>query len=83
MQLENKINNKWLLSITYIILNMPTFLEPIGAGLIVALINKFIINNQHLFDYCKGDNEVVIEIDDAVSSTTSSTTDAIEIHAHF
>ena len=62
---------------------MPTLLEPIGTGLIVALINKFIINNHHLFDYCKGDNEVVIEIDDAVSSTTSSTTDAIEIHAHF
>lgn len=63
---------------------MPTLLEPIGAGLIVALINKFIINNHHLFDYCKGDNEIVIEVDDAVSSTTtSSTTDAIEIHAHF
>ena len=62
---------------------MPTLLEPIGAGLIVALINKFIINNHHLCDYCKGVNEVVIEIDDAVSSTTSSTTDAIEIHAHF
>ena len=63
---------------------MPTLLEPIGAGLIVALINKFVINNHHLFDYCKGYNEVVIEIDDAVSSTTtSSTTDAIEIHAHF
>ena len=56
---------------------MPTLLEPIGAGLIVALINKFIINNHHLFDYCKGDNEIVIEVDDAVSSTTSSTTDAI------
>ena len=63
---------------------MPTILEPIGAGLIVALINKHIINNHHLFDYCKGDTEIIIEIDDVVSSTTaSSTSDAIEIHAHF
>ena len=71
--------------ITYNIydIHMPTLLEPIGAGLMVALINKFIINNHHLFVYGKGDNELVIEIDDAVSSTTSSTTDAIEIHAHF
>lgn len=62
---------------------MPTILEPIGAGLIVALINKYIINNHHLLDYCKGTNDTTIEHDDAISSSSISTTDAIEIHAHF
>ena len=62
---------------------MPTLLEPIGAGVLVALINKLIINNHHLFDYCKGDKDIVIENDDSVSTTTSSTIEAVEIHAHF
>ena len=62
---------------------MPTILEPIGAGLIVALINRYIISNNNLFDYCTRANETIIEHDDAVSSSSISTTDAIEVHAHF
>ena len=62
---------------------MPTILAPIGAGIIVALINRYIISNNHLFDYCTGTNETIIEHDDAVSSSSISTTDAIEVHAHF
>ena len=64
---------------------MPTpICEPIMAGVLVALINTFIINNHHLFDYCKGDNiETIIEVDDDTPSSSTSTTDAIEIHAHF
>ncbi len=63
---------------------MPTpICEPIMAGVLVALINKFIINNHHLLDYCKGENETVIEVADSVSSTTSSINDAVEIHARF
>ena len=54
---------------------MPTILEPISVGILVAVINKYIINNHHLFDCCqKGDSTVIH--DDAVSST-SSTTDAM------
>ena len=62
---------------------MPTMLEPIGAGVLVALINKFIINNHHLFDYCKSNNNIIIETDDDTPSSSTSTTDAIETHAHF
>ncbi len=62
---------------------MPTILEPIGAGIIVALINRYIISNNHLFDYCKTGNETIIEHDDAVSSSSITSTDAIEIHTHF
>ena len=58
-------------------------LEPISAGRIVALINRFIISNNNLFDYCTSGNETIIEHDDAVSSSSISTTDAIEVHAHF
>ena len=58
-------------------------LEPISAGLIVALINRFIISNNHLLDYCKSGNETIIEHDDAISSSSITSTDAIEIHAHF
>jgi hypothetical protein len=62
---------------------MPTILEPISAGIVVALINRFIISNNNLFDYCKTGNETVIEHDDAVSSSSITTTDALEIHSHF
>ena len=63
---------------------MPTIAEPIFVGILVSIINKFIINNHHLFDCCKkGDSITVIETEDADSSTSTSTTDAIEAHAHF
>ena len=60
---------------------MPTILEPISVGILVAVINKYIINNHHLFDCCQNGGSTVVH-GDAVSST-SSTTEAIEIHAHF
>ena len=58
-------------------------LEPISAGIVVALINRFIISNNNFFDYCKTGNGTVIEHDDAVSSSSITTTDALEIHSHF
>ena len=39
--------------------------------------------SNNLFDYCKTGNETIIEHDDAVSSSSITSTDAIEIHAHF
>ena len=60
-----------------------TFLEPVGAGVLVALINKFIISNNNLCDYCCKDHETLIEHDDSISSSSITTTDAIEIHAYF
>jgi len=66
---------------------MPTIIEPIEARLIVALINRYIINNHRLWEYlcptqdvpeAKHSHELVRE--DA-SSTTTSVNDA-EIHMH-
>jgi len=59
------------------------FIEPVSAGVVVALINKFIISNNHLCDSCSKAHETLIEHDDSVSSSSITTTDAIEIHAHF
>jgi len=55
--------------------------EPIAAGLIVALINKYIINNHNLFSSCSSPpvNEEVEEC--TSSSSTSSYIDA-EVHPH-
>ncbi len=58
-------------------------LEPISAGLIVALINRSIISNNNLFDYCKSNTETITEHDDSVSSSSITSTDAIEVHTHF
>ncbi len=58
-------------------------LEPISAVLIVALINRFILSNHNLFGYCKSGSETIIEHDDSVSSSSITSTDEIEGHAHF
>ncbi len=41
---------------------MPTILELIGAGLLVALISKYIINNKPLCDSICGNQEEEQEI---------------------
>ena len=63
---------------------MPSILEPIGAGLIVALINKFIIYNHNLFGLCTSppvQHEQGTE--DCSSSSSTTTIDTVEVHAHF
>ena len=65
---------------------MPTVLEPIGAGITVALINKFITNNNCLWQQCLNCRATPVEPtdhEDCQSSTSSTATDTIEIHAHF
>ena len=65
---------------------MPTVLGPIEAGIVVALINKYVINNPRLWDYlcgtkaeeAKQDQE---EAEEDASSMTTSITDA-EFHIH-
>ena len=61
---------------------MPTILEPIGAGLLVALISKYVINNNQLCDrICKTkDEEPEIVEDDSSSNTTSI--NGAEVHIH-
>jgi hypothetical protein len=62
---------------------MTSIVEPIGAGIIVALINKFIINNHGLWSSCSGSRDVKKDNDnDAISSSSTTTIDTIEIHAH-
>ena len=60
----------------------PTIIEPIGAGLIVALVNKFIINNEKLWSNCGCDKPVVIEEihEDSSSSATSINDAAVHMH---
>lgn len=61
---------------------MPTVIEPIGAGLVVALINKFIINNPHFWALVSGCGKPHHDEshEDASSSTTSI--NDIEVHVH-
>ena len=72
---------------------MPTVLEPIGAGITVAMINKFVINNNGWFwkllsECCLGcpaiahHEEVEVE-EECVPSTSTTTVDSVEVHAHF
>jgi hypothetical protein len=61
---------------------MPTVIEPIGAGLVVALINKFIINNKALWLILCPE---VVEKEDFEHECTSSNTTSIndvEVHVH-
>ena len=63
---------------------MPTIIEPVGAGIIVALINKFIINNHGLWAFCSGSREDKRhEADECTSSSSTTTIDTIEVNAHF
>ena len=59
---------------------MPTVFEPIGAGIAVALINKFIINNPAIWvSVCGCHNPYHEEAHEDASSSTTSVND-VEIH---
>lgn len=63
---------------------MPTaILEPIEAGLIVALVNKYIISNDKLWEYLCGTTrmeEAKQDQEDASSTTTSINDAALHVH---
>ena len=64
---------------------MPSILEPIGAGLLVALISKYVINNNQLCDRICETKEEKPEIveEDAISNTTSvNSAELVHVH-HF
>ena len=61
---------------------MTTILEPIGAGLAVALINKFIINNSWLWQQCTTPRNEDDD-DECTSSSSTTTIDTVEVPAHF
>ena len=65
---------------------MPTILEPIGAGLLVALISKYVINNKPLCDSisetCETKKEEPEIVEECSSSNTTSVNGAELIHIH-
>jgi hypothetical protein len=61
---------------------MPTLFEPIGAGLIVALINRFIINNKDLWDLCKKEEEEKEDSDHECTNSSTTSVNDVEIHMH-
>ncbi len=62
---------------------MPTIIGPIGAGLLVALIRKYIINNNQLCDrVCKTKNEEPEIVEEDSSSNTTSVNSAELAHVH-
>ena len=62
---------------------MPTILEPIGAGLLVALISKYVINNNQLCDrICETKEEEPEIVEEDASSNTKSVNSAELVHVH-
>ena len=62
---------------------MPTILEPIGAGLLVALISKYVINNKPLCDsICEAREEEPEIVEADSSSNTTSVNGAELVHTH-
>ena len=65
---------------------MPTILEPIGAGVLVALISKYIINNKPLCDSisetCETKEEEPEIVEECSSSNTTSFNSAELVHIH-
>ena len=65
---------------------MPTILEPIGAGVLVALISKYIINNKPLCDSigetCETKEEESEIVEECSSSNTTSVNSAELVHVH-
>ena len=65
---------------------MPTILEPIGAGVLVALISKYIINNKPLCDSisetCETKEEELEIVEECSSSNTTSVNSAELVHIH-
>jgi len=65
---------------------MPTILEPIGAGVLVALISKYIINNKPLCDSisetCETKEEEPEIVEECSSSNTTSVNSSELVHIH-
>jgi hypothetical protein len=62
---------------------MPSILEPLGAGLLVALISKYVINNKPLCDsICETKEEEPEIVEGDSSSNTTSVNSAELVHVH-
>ena len=61
---------------------MPSILEPIAAGIFVALFNKYIINHHFTFSTCTETTHETTHEDDS-STTTTINSDVGQIHLHY
>jgi hypothetical protein len=65
---------------------MPSILEPLGAGVLVALISKYVINNKPLCDSicetCEAKEEETEIVEECSSSNTTSVNSAELVHVH-
>ena len=65
---------------------MPTILESLGAGVLVALISKYIINNKPLcdsiYETCETKEEEQEIVEECSSSNTTSVNSAELVHVH-
>ena len=62
---------------------MTPIVEPIVAGILVSLINKFILNNNTIWNWCSPQAIVVDQHDDLASSNTTISDASLEIpHVH-
>ena len=56
--------------------------EPIVAGLIVALINKYVISNPGLFSCCSAPATIRTDVEECSSSSSTSSYVDVEVHPH-
>ena len=62
---------------------MTTVIEPIAAGLVVALVNKFLINNPMMWiNVCGCGHDPRDELQEDASSSTTSVNDVAATHHH-
>jgi hypothetical protein len=61
---------------------MPTILEQIGPGLIVALVSKFIINKDEVCQPVCTDKLEEPEIVEGDSSLATTSVNGVEVHVH-
>ena len=62
---------------------MLTILEPIGAGLLVALISKYVINNKPLCDsICETEEQEIVEGNSSSNTTSVNSAELVHVH-HF
>ena len=65
---------------------MPSILEPLGAGVLVALISTYVINNKPLCDSicetCEAKEKETEIVEERSSSNTTSGNSAELVHVH-
>ena len=56
--------------------------EPIVAGLIVAMLNRYVINNPGLFSCCSAPATINKDVEECSSSSSTTSYVDVEVHPH-